>query len=71
MLDMVASKRGRGWDWRINDPSGKTVLRGREAKRTMARYQAARAIFLLLMIVRMPQPDREGHLQALSRCRRP
>lgn len=49
MFDMGLSKRGRGWEWRVNDSAGKTVMRGWESKRAKARYQAERALFLLLM----------------------
>jgi hypothetical protein len=62
MFDMTVVKRGRGWEWRIDKRAGKTVMRGREAKREMARYRAARALFLLLMTARLPERDREQNL---------
>ena len=49
MFDIALSKRGRGWEWRVIDSSGKTVMQGRESKRAKARYQAERALLLLLM----------------------
>jgi hypothetical protein len=49
MFDMTLSKRRRGWEWRVGDSSGNTILGGREAKRAKARYQAERALFLLLI----------------------
>jgi hypothetical protein len=62
MFDMVISKRGRIWEWQVTDPAGKAVMRGGEFKRRMASYHAARALFLLLMTVRMPERDREDNL---------
>jgi hypothetical protein len=59
MFDMVLSKRGRGWDWRVTNSLGNTILQGHESKRPAARYQAERALFLLLMTTRTPQLDRE------------
>ena len=59
MFDMVLSKRGRGWDWRVTDSSGTTIMQGRKSKRPAARYQAERALFLLLMTTRTRQLDRE------------
>lgn len=59
MFDMVLSKRGRGWDWRVTNSSGNTIMQGRESKRPAARYQAGRALFLLLMTTRTRQLDRE------------
>ena len=52
MFEMALSKRGRGWTWQVHDSSGKTVMEGWEPRRTKARYQAERALFLLLMATR-------------------
>jgi hypothetical protein len=62
MFDVMISKRGRVWEWQVTDPAGKAVIRGRESKRRMASYQAARALFLLSMAVGMPERDREDNL---------
>jgi hypothetical protein len=59
MFDMVLSKRGRGWHWRVADSSGNIIMQGRKSKRPAARYQAERALFLLLMTTRTRQLDRE------------
>ncbi len=49
MLEVVVTKRGRsGWEWRVLDSSGKTVLGAREKSRREAKYQGERALFLLL-----------------------
>jgi hypothetical protein len=62
MFDMVLSRRRRSWEWRVADSSGQTILRGREPERTKARYQAQRAVFLLLMAARTCELDREDKL---------
>jgi hypothetical protein len=47
MFDMAIAKRGQGWEWRV-DAAGNTVMRGWEPNRKKARYQAERALFMLL-----------------------
>ena len=50
MFDVTISKRGRSrWEWRVCDPSGKIIMHGGEKSRSMARYESARALFLLLL----------------------
>jgi hypothetical protein len=48
MLEVVLEKRGRRWEWRVLNQSGKTVLGGRENSRLAAKYQGERAFFLIL-----------------------
>jgi hypothetical protein len=48
MLEVVLVHRGRRWEWRVLDPSGKTLMGGRENSRLEAKYQAERTLFLLL-----------------------
>jgi hypothetical protein len=48
MLEVVLAKRGRRWEWRVLDLSGKTLMGGRENSRPKAKYQGERALFLLL-----------------------
>ena len=49
MFEMVISpKRGR-WEWMVCDRTGKVIVSGRELSRSKARYQAARALFQLLL----------------------
>jgi len=62
MYDIALSKRGRGWEWRVNYSSGETVMRGRESKRAKARYLAERALFLLLMTTRARELGRKDKL---------
>jgi hypothetical protein len=59
MFDVELAKSGRGWEWRVNNSSGKIIMHGREAKRLNARYQAERALFLLLMATGARELDRE------------
>lgn len=50
MLQVVLTKRGRArWEWRVCDPSGKTIMGASENSRPEAKYQGERALFLLLM----------------------
>jgi hypothetical protein len=62
MFDMVLSQRRRRWEWRVNDSSGKTILAGLETQRARARYQAHRALFMLLMTIPARELDREDNL---------
>jgi hypothetical protein len=48
MLEVVLTKRGRRWEWRVLDLSGKTLLGGRENSRPEAKYQGERALFQML-----------------------
>jgi hypothetical protein len=50
MLEVTLEKRGRSrWWWRVQDLSGKATMIGWENSRGEAKYQAERALFLLLM----------------------
>ncbi|MBV9560412.1 MAG: hypothetical protein JOY90_08130 [Bradyrhizobium sp.] len=52
MFDLIISKRGgrSRWEWRVCDlSSGKVVMAGGERSRSAARYEGARALFLLLL----------------------
>jgi hypothetical protein len=50
MLEVTLEKRGRSrWWWRVQDLSGKATMTGWENSRGEAKYQAERALFLLLM----------------------
>jgi hypothetical protein len=50
MFEVVLSRRGRTrWDWRVNDSTGKAIMRGWENSRPAAKYRGERALFLLLM----------------------
>jgi hypothetical protein len=62
MFDMALSKRGRGWGWRVDGSSGKTVMQGWESKRAKASYQAEHALLLLLMTTRTRERGRKDKL---------
>jgi hypothetical protein len=50
MLEVTVEKRGRSrWWWRVQDLSGEAIMTGWENSRAEAKYQAERALFLLLM----------------------
>jgi hypothetical protein len=42
-------KRGRKWQWRVCLVEGKVIMEGSERSRPAAKYQADRALFLLLL----------------------
>jgi len=48
VFDKTVSRRGRAWRWFVSTNEGKILMRGTEGSRPAARYQANRAIFLLL-----------------------
>ena len=49
VFDTNVSRRGRAWRWFVSTTEGKILMRGSEGSRPAARYQANRAIFLLLL----------------------
>ena len=50
MLEVVLiNRRGRGWEWRVHDQFGNTVMSGREKTRQAAKYKGDRALFQLLL----------------------
>ena len=44
----IVNKRGRTWKWSVCTDEGEVVMRGSEGSRSAAKYQANRALFLLL-----------------------
>jgi hypothetical protein len=57
LFGFVLSRRTRGrWDWRVYDDSGLTLMVGRGTSRAAARYQAERALFLLLISAARRRP---------------
>jgi hypothetical protein len=48
-FEMVLKKRGRKWAWCVGTTEGMAIMQGSEANRTAAKYQADRALFLLLL----------------------
>jgi hypothetical protein len=53
MLEIKLTKGARrGWRWEVrDDDTGKLMAHGRERDRPSARYQAERALFLLLNVM--------------------
>jgi hypothetical protein len=49
VFDLVLNKRGRTWRWSVRTTEGATVMVGSESSRPAAKYQADRALFLLLL----------------------
>jgi hypothetical protein len=48
-FEIVLKKRGRKWTWCVRTTEGMAVMQGCEANRAAAKYQADRALFLLLL----------------------
>ena len=48
-FEMVVKKRGRRWTWCVRTTEGVGIMQGSEANRAAAKYQADRALFLLLL----------------------
>jgi hypothetical protein len=49
VFDLVLNKRGRRWQWSVCTSEGAAVMVGSESSRAAAKYQAYRALFLLLL----------------------
>jgi hypothetical protein len=49
VFEEVLKKRGRTWRWRVCTTEGDVVMQGSESSRPAAKYQADRALFLLLL----------------------
>ena len=49
VFELALTKRGRTWRWRVCTTEGAVVMQGSEGSRPAAKYQAARALFLLLL----------------------
>jgi hypothetical protein len=49
IFEVILNKRGRKWRWCVCTTEGKAVMHGSESSRPAAKYQADRALFLLLL----------------------
>jgi hypothetical protein len=49
VFETTVSRRGRAWRWFVSTTEGKILMCGSEGSRPAAKYQANRAIFLLLL----------------------
>ncbi|WFU23742.1 hypothetical protein QA649_38015 [Bradyrhizobium sp. CB1717] len=45
----LARRRRRTWAWNVCTVQGAVVMQGRESSRPAAKYQAERALFMLLL----------------------
>jgi hypothetical protein len=54
VFDVVLKKRGRAWRWCVSTTEGKLMMQGTEPHRRAAKYQASRALFLLLCAPHRP-----------------
>jgi hypothetical protein len=51
MFEMAINRRWGRWDWIVSERTGRVIVFGREMSYSAARYQAARALFQLLLAV--------------------
>jgi hypothetical protein len=49
IFEIGLKKRGRKWRWCVCTTEGRAIMYGFEGNRTAAKYQADRALFLLLL----------------------
>lgn len=53
MYETMINREWGRWHWSVCDSNGKAIVVGRERSRPAARYQAARALFELLLSTRL------------------
>jgi hypothetical protein len=71
MYEPTVKRRWRGWEWSVCDHSRNEIASGRESSRPAARYQAARALFqLLLTNSRLCDLSGSAEMVSLKRKRR-
>ena len=49
VFEALLKKRGRVWRWTVCTAQGRVVMQGAESRRASARYEANRALFLMLL----------------------
>lgn len=49
IYDVVVVRRGRRWLWSVRTTGGALVMTGSRTSRSAARYEAHRALFLMLL----------------------
>jgi len=57
-FEVSLKKRGRKWRWCVSPTEGMAIMQGSEGNQSAAKYQADRALFLLLLTA----PYRLRHL---------
>jgi hypothetical protein len=75
VFELVLNKRGRTWRWNVCTTEGATVMVGSESSRPAAKYQAERALFLLLLsapyrLIRLSRAMPPGPAPSLSNAKR-
>lgn len=64
IFDVVLERRGRRWLWSIRTTEGALVMTGSRSSRSGARYEAHRALFLMLLSVPYGSRPSGGEIQA-------
>ena len=49
VFDVIVTRRGEAWHWRVCTAGGEVVMQGSERSRRAAQYKADRALFLQLL----------------------
>ena len=49
VFDVIVTRRGEAWHWRVCTAGGVVVMQGAERSRPAAQYKADRALFLQLL----------------------
>lgn len=75
VFEIALNKRGRTWRWRVCTTTETVVMQGSEKNRRAAKYQADRALFLLLLSapyqsIRLSNPEGVGHSRSRRSCPR-
>ncbi len=66
LFGIELNKRRRKWRWRVCTAEGEAVMQGAESSRAAAKYQANKALFLLLLTA----PYQSVRLRQEARARR-
>jgi hypothetical protein len=63
LFEVIVSRRGQAWHWRVCTTGGEVVMEGSERNRRAARYKADRALFLQLLWApyRLTRPSARRH----------
>jgi hypothetical protein len=70
VFEVVLKKRGRRWRWLVCTTKANAVMCGSEGSRAGARYQADRALFLLLLTAPLRVPAQAARQARASDARR-
>ena len=71
VYEPLLEKRGRVWRWSVCTTEGQVIMQGVESRRACARYQANRALFLMLLCAPYPYSyRRNGYRRSSSQSGR-